>query len=39
MKALLVLFAFVQVVIGALLWLAPGFFFEAIGPYGVRNDH
>jgi UPF0716 family protein affecting phage T7 exclusion len=39
MKALLVVFASVQVVIGALLWLAPGFFFDAIGPYGVRNDH
>ena len=39
MKALLLVLASVQVVIGALLWLAPGFFFEAIGPYGVRNDH
>jgi hypothetical protein len=39
MKALLIAFAVVQVVVGALLWLAPGFFFEEIGPYGVRNDH
>jgi hypothetical protein len=39
MKALLLVIASVQVVIGALLWLVPGFFFEAIGPYGVRNDH
>lgn len=39
MKALLIAFAAVQVVTGALLWLAPGFFFEEIGPYGARNDH
>jgi UPF0716 family protein affecting phage T7 exclusion len=39
MKPLLLLFAAVQLAIGALLWLAPGFFFEEIGPYGARNDH
>ena len=39
MKALLVVFAVVQLVIGVLLWAAPGFFFEEIGPYGTRNDH
>jgi hypothetical protein len=39
MKALLLLFAAVQLAIGALLWLTPGFFFEEIGPYGARNDH
>ena len=39
MKALLIAFAAVQIVIGLLLWLAPGFFFEQIGPYGPRNDH
>ena len=39
MRALLGAFAAVQVVIGALLWLTPGFFFETIGPYGPRNDH
>lgn len=22
-----------------MLWLAPGTFFEEIGPFGVRNDH
>jgi hypothetical protein len=38
-RALLIAFAVVQIVIGLLLWLAPGFFFEEIGPYGVRNDH
>jgi len=39
MKPLLVVFAVAQVVLGLLLWLAPGFFFDEIGPYGVRNDH
>jgi hypothetical protein len=39
MRALLAIFAAVQVLTGALLWLAPGFFHDEIGPYGVRNDH
>ena len=39
MKALLVVFAAVQIVLGLLLWLTPGFFYDEIGPYGVRNDH
>src|SRR5918992_191798 len=39
MRALLAVFAAVQVVTGALLWLAPGFFHDEIGPYGARNDH
>jgi hypothetical protein len=38
-KALLVVFAAVQIVLGLLLWLTPGFFYDEIGPYGVRNDH
>jgi UPF0716 family protein affecting phage T7 exclusion len=38
MRALLTVFAAVQVLIGALLWLTPGFFYDEIGPYGVRND-
>jgi hypothetical protein len=38
-KPLLVVFAVAQLVLGALLWVAPGFFFDEIGPYGVRNDH
>jgi hypothetical protein len=38
-RALLIAFAAVQLVIGLLLWVAPGFFFDAIGPYGLRNDH
>lgn len=39
MKALLILFAAIQILTGALLWLAPGFFHAEIGPYGIRNDH
>ena len=39
MKALLAVFAAAQVVLGLLLWLAPGFFHDEIGPYGARNDH
>ncbi|MEA2331702.1 MAG: hypothetical protein QOH58_1840 [Thermoleophilaceae bacterium] len=39
MKALLGLFALAQLLIGLLLWLAPGFFYDEIGPYGDRNDH
>jgi hypothetical protein len=39
MRALLIVFAAVQVLLGALLWLTPGFFFDEIGPYGARNDH
>jgi hypothetical protein len=38
-QILLAVFAVGQLVIGLLLWLTPGFFFEEIGPYGVRNDH
>ena len=39
MKILLLVFALGQLVLGALLWLTPGFFFDEIGPYGTRNDH
>lgn len=39
MRWLLLVFALTQLVLGLLLWLAPGFFFESIGPYGTRNDH
>jgi hypothetical protein len=39
MRILLLVFALGQLVLGALLWLAPGFFFDEIGPYGTRNDH
>ena len=39
MRALLSAFAAVQLLLGAGLWLTPGFFHDEIGPYGVRNDH
>lgn len=39
MKALLAAFAVIQIVLGLLLWLTPGWFYEEVGPYGVRNDH
>jgi hypothetical protein len=38
-RALLAAFAVIQVALGLLLWLTPGFFFDEIGPYGERNDH
>jgi presenilin-like A22 family membrane protease len=39
MRVLLIAFAVAQLVLGLLLWLAPGFFFDEIGPYAPRNDH
>jgi hypothetical protein len=39
MRNLLIAFAVSQLVIGLLLWLAPGFFHDEIGPFGPRNDH
>ena len=39
MRILLIVFAIGQLVLGLLLWLAPGFFHDEIGPYGPRNDH
>jgi peptidoglycan/LPS O-acetylase OafA/YrhL len=39
MKILLAVFGAAQVVLGLLLWITPGLFFDEIGPYGVRNDH
>jgi hypothetical protein len=39
MRILLLVFALGQLVLGALLWLTPGFFYDEIGPYGTRNDH
>jgi hypothetical protein len=39
LKPLLLVFAAGQLVIGILLWAAPGFFFEQIGAYPPRNDH
>jgi len=39
LKPLLVAFALGQLVLGVMLWAAPGTFFEHVGPYGARNDH
>jgi presenilin-like A22 family membrane protease len=39
MRILLIVFALTQLVLGLLLWLAPGFFYDEIGPFGARNDH
>jgi hypothetical protein len=39
MRVLLIAFAAVQLVLGLLLWLTPGFFYDNIGPFGPRNDH
>ena len=39
MKILLALFGAVQLLLGLLLWITPGFFLDEIGPYGLRNDH
>ena len=39
MKPVLALFAALQLLTGALLWLTPGFFYEEVGPFGPRNDH
>jgi hypothetical protein len=39
MRVLLIVFGAGQLILGALLWFAPEFFFDEIGPYGTRNDH
>jgi hypothetical protein len=39
MRLLLIVFAAGQLVLGLLLWLTPGFFYDEIGPYPPRNDH
>jgi hypothetical protein len=39
MRILLIVFAVTQLALGLLLWLAPGFFHEEVGPFGPRNDH
>jgi hypothetical protein len=38
-KALFAAFAVIQINLGLLLWLTPGWFYEEVGRYGVRNDH
>jgi hypothetical protein len=39
MRILLIVFAVGQLVLGLLLWITPGFFYDEIGPYAPRNDH
>ncbi len=39
MRIILIAFALGQLLLGLLLWLAPDFFFDEIGPYPPRNDH
>jgi presenilin-like A22 family membrane protease len=39
MRILLIAFALGQLLLGVLLWVTPGFFYDEIGPFGARNDH
>ena len=39
MRPLLIAFGVGQLLLGLLLWLTPGFFYDQIGPYPPRNDH
>jgi hypothetical protein len=39
LRVLLVVFGVSQLALGLLMVVAPGTFFEEIGPYGTRNDH
>jgi hypothetical protein len=39
MRPLLIAFGAGQLVLGLLLWVTPGFFYDEIGPFGPRNDH
>ena len=39
LKPLLLVFAAVSAVTGILLWAAPGFFYDNVGPFGPRNTH
>lgn len=39
LKPLLAFIGAYQVALGAFMVLAPGSFFEQIGPYGAQNDH
>jgi hypothetical protein len=39
MRAFLIVFAVTQIVLGLLLWVTPGFFYDEIGPFDPRNDH
>ena len=39
LPAILVVFGASQLLLGLAMAVAPGTFFEEIGPYGARNDH
>jgi hypothetical protein len=39
LKPLLLASAAVSLVTGILLWVAPGFFYDNVGPFGPRNGH
>ena len=39
MRILLIVFAATQTLLGLLLWLAPDFFHDEVGPYGPLNEH
>jgi hypothetical protein len=36
---LLVVFGVTQLALGVVMWVAPSTFFDAIGPFGTRNNH
>jgi Domain of unknown function (DUF4345) len=39
LKPLLVVFGLSQLALGLYMAIAPGSFFDSIGPFGARNDH
>ncbi len=39
LKPLLAIIAAAQLIVGVFMVVAPGSFFEEIGPYGTQNDH
>ena len=39
LRATLWIIAAIQLLLGLLMFLAPGTFFDEIGRYGIRNDH
>ncbi len=38
-RGALIFFGLLNLVLGAIMAFAPGFFFDHIGEYGIRNDH
>ena len=39
LKPLLLISAVISVATGVLLWAAPGFFYDNVGPFGPKNGH